>query len=1212
DYGTDPLDADSDDDGVIDGNEVDDYGTDPLDTDTDDDGIQDGTELGRSNGHPTDTDPAVFIPDADPTTTTDPLDADTDDGGISDGVEDANANGAIDAGEIDPNDPVDDTFFVDSDGDGLSDGAETVGSDGIPNSGDETDPFDADTDDDGLTDGEEVLDMGTDPNNADTDADGLFDGTEAGVTADDVGPDTDTSVFMPDADPTTTTDPNDDDSDDDGLLDGTEDGSLDGTVDAGETDPNAMDSDGDGLQDGTESGLTAPEGADTDPTVFVPDADATTHTDPLDDDSDDDGLLDGTEDANGDGAWTGTIGNSGTPGAGETQPTNPDTDGDGIQDGTELGLDTPEGSGTDSSVFQPDADPSTTTDPSDTDTDDGGVDDGAEDDNADGAIDPGETDPLEAADDILDTDGDGLLDSVEDANGNGILDPGETDPFDADTDDDGINDGDEVNGTGPLAPWAPTDPLNPDTDDDGIDDGTETGQTLDDIGPDTDTDGFVPDSDPSTTTDPNSADTDSDGLHDGDEDADGNGAIDPGETDPNNPDTDGDGFDDGFEQDNLLDPVAPFRGQGSGCSTTGLPGAGGLMWLALAALGVARRRRTLAGAALAATTSTTAAAQETPPQLDVQRFDPTPQAATWTLVRDANQTRKGEFTAMLSSNYAYRPFELASASNGDRIAGVIDHMVGFDLAATYAATDWFEVGLSIPVTQLTFGNDPLLVALGGTGANAGIGDMALSLGFAPLRQGDNSAVDVSVVPRFVFPTGTRGTFVGSGAAGLGLDAAVGRRWKHLRVGGSLGYQLQTSSSEVAGIYADDELRWGLGLAVPFRSSTWEVGAEFAGATVVGGQGRNVIGELYSAMVHTPMELVFAVMHHSAKTPVWVRFGGGPGLSSGWGTPDVRAFVQFGYAKLDTSLLDSDRDGFTDADDACPLEAEDRDGFNDADGCPDLDNDNDGVPDVRDGTLAEGSAFGDCMNIPEDRDGFEDEDGCPDTDNDNDGIADADDACPDAAEDTDGFEDDNGCPDSDNDGDGIVDTEDGHRKEDGSITWAADVEGFGDCMNAAEVINGVDDDDGCPDEARIVVNTESKQIEILETVFFKLNRASIEARSYPLLEEVAALLLAYPNLTKVEVAGHTDSRGSATANQRLSQKRVESVQAFLVARGVAPERLVAKGYGESQPKVADAKTEAQHAENRRVEFHILEQADDAPEVESREDGVRYIEGAEANP
>ena len=116
-------------------------------------------------------------------------------------------------------------------------------------------------------------------------------------------------------------------------------------------------------------------------------------TNPDDADTDDDGIRDKDEDAN----------RNGMVDTGETDPCNPDTDGDGIQDGTELGVTTPvpdpDGTtgpllGTDTTKFQPDLDPATTTDPLNPDTDGDGVKDGDEDTNLNGRLDDGETDPM--------------------------------------------------------------------------------------------------------------------------------------------------------------------------------------------------------------------------------------------------------------------------------------------------------------------------------------------------------------------------------------------------------------------------------------------------------------------------------------------------------------------------------------------------------------------------------------------------------------------------------------------------------------------------------------------------------------------------------------------------------------------------------------------------------------------------------------------------
>lgn len=126
---TNPLDADSDDDGLTDGNcgseDLNANGswdpefgeTDPRQADSDGDGIPDGTEKGLSAPEGADTDLAVFAPDLDPATTTDPLNADTDGDGLLDGTEDTDRNGRRDSDETDP-------LVADTDGDGYSDGDE--------------------------------------------------------------------------------------------------------------------------------------------------------------------------------------------------------------------------------------------------------------------------------------------------------------------------------------------------------------------------------------------------------------------------------------------------------------------------------------------------------------------------------------------------------------------------------------------------------------------------------------------------------------------------------------------------------------------------------------------------------------------------------------------------------------------------------------------------------------------------------------------------------------------------------------------------------------------------------------------------------------------------------------------------------------------------------------------------------------------------------
>jgi len=149
----------------------------------------------------------------------------------------------------------------------------------------------------------------------------------------------------------------------------------------------------------------------------------------------------------------------------------------------------------------------------------------------------------------VDNDGDGLDDAIEVLLG--------TDPNDDDTDDDGLLDGTEdFNADGSVSAGE-TDPLDFDTDNDGLSDGLELGLAVPQ-GSDTDLGVFTSDADSGlTTTDPLNPDTDGDFAADGVEDANGNGAVDPGETDPNDIDTDGDGSLDGNDCDPLDPNVFP-------------------------------------------------------------------------------------------------------------------------------------------------------------------------------------------------------------------------------------------------------------------------------------------------------------------------------------------------------------------------------------------------------------------------------------------------------------------------------------------------------------------------------------------------------------------------------------------------------------------------------------------------------------------------------
>lgn len=103
---------------------------------------------------------------------------------------------------------------------------------------------------------------------------------------------------------------------------------------------------------------------------------------------------------------------------------------------------------------------------------------------------------------------------------------------------------------------------------------------------------------------------------------------------------------------------------------------------------------------------------------------------------------------------------------------------------------------------------------------------------------------------------------------------------------------------------------------------------------------------------------------------------------------------------------------------------------------------------------------------------------------------------------------------------------------------------------------------------------------LHGVTFDFDKATLKPESTPLLEKAAAALKAVPG--DVEVQGHTDAKGSADYNQKLSAARAQTVVDWLVKAGVEAKRLSAKGYGLSAP-VADNATEVGRAKNRRVQL-----------------------------
>jgi OmpA-OmpF porin, OOP family len=268
------------------------------------------------------------------------------------------------------------------------------------------------------------------------------------------------------------------------------------------------------------------------------------------------------------------------------------------------------------------------------------------------------------------------------------------------------------------------------------------------------------------------------------------------------------------------------------------------------------------------------------------------------------------------------------------------------------------------------------------------------------------------------------------------------------------------------------------------------------------------------------------------------------------------------------LKDTDKDGVKDKFDQCPntpLGA-----IVDQYGCP-LDSDGDGVYDGLDK----------CPNTP--KGAIVDINGCP-LDSDKDGVFDGLDKCPDTPPGV--AVDVNGCP-LDSDGDGVPD----YKDKQPNTPKGAKVDEFGVAIDSDS--DGIPDGlDKCPNTpAGVKVDEFGCPLAKPFTTKLTLNINYMPKSAEPddvaklLLDTLAISLKAYPDV-KIEIKGFTDALGSARTNLKISQERAEAIMKYLQDQGIASDRMVASGYGETE-FVDTNDTPEGRARNRRIELLPVE-------------------------
>jgi outer membrane protein OmpA-like peptidoglycan-associated protein len=570
------------------------------------------------------------------------------------------------------------------------------------------------------------------------------------------------------------------------------------------------------------------------------------------------------------------------------------------------------------------------------------------------------------------------------------------------------------------------------------------------------------------------------------------------------------------------------------------------------------------------------------------------------------------YDAALIVAYALNPlvlYERNSDGTTTPVASLIANRVSANAVAALSLFEWLELGLDLPLTLLQSRDvgeiDASVITPSTTFGSFGTGDLRVAPKLRLIRVADGAPVNVALMTSVTLPTGfPQNAYLGDGTPTFVPELLASRALGSVRLAGNLAYRVRKETAFL-NLQTGQELGWRLGAAWGLHDVIGvplELDASASGSTH--------LQNLFTDVADSPIEVLGGASFEIGNG-LLLFADVGTSLVSGVGTPAFRAL---GGVRFAPRARDPDGDSWFDDADKCPTAAEDKDGFEDSDGCPDVDNDNDGILDVNDR----------CPLEAEDVDTFEDSDGCPDIDNDKDGLVDGDDKCPLVAEDKDGFEDADGCIDPDNDKDGVLDVSDQCRDVAGLAAWKGcpppdtDKDGVADpndqcvnvpgpaatkgcpdqdgdriadkddkCPDKPETYNKRFDDDGCPEKGtKNLIRITDEKIMLLESVNFDVDKATIQKRSFELLDQVAIAMLDFPELKRVRIEGHTSSEGDPTHNLKLSGARAISIKNYLVKRGVSEDRLEAEGFGKSKPLVTNL-TEEGRRMNRRVEFVVVE-------------------------
>jgi hypothetical protein len=544
-----------------------------------------------------------------------------------------------------------------------------------------------------------------------------------------------------------------------------------------------------------------------------------------------------------------------------------------------------------------------------------------------------------------------------------------------------------------------------------------------------------------------------------------------------------------------------------------------------------------------------ALAQATPPfdaAIDIQTFEHAIGPKTFITVADGDVGAREQLAVDALVTFLTRPFEIYNVDQG-MLAGtrttVIRSMTAAQLTASYGVSDRLQLGANLPIVFAMQG-DGLMPETGGPAPDGlsvtGLGDLIVEAKYRLLRRGAlrASALGGVSLPSSVGSGGSQ--FIGDDLPTVRAKLAAHVDAGRFALGASAGVILRKPRT-IYDSTIGQQLAWGVAAAA-------RVTQRFS--LIAEGYGR--AGLPGFALDASPLEVEGGLRIY-ATDEVAVVIGAGAGVLEGIGSPASRVFVSLGYAP---DVRDSDGDGTPNGRDRCPHDPEDKDGAQDDDGCPDDDNDGDHRADAADR----------CPEQPEDIDGFDDDDGCPELDNDGDKIADLQDKCPLDKEDGGAPFPTDGCPAGKRQVDPEVAAEatpEVTPKVTPKVTpevaidasdACADLDSDGDGVSGAqdrcplelETVNGVSDDDGCPDTGGAqVVRLAGDRLSIDRMP--ALDGADLSRGGQIIVDQLALVMRANAEVTRWLIAIALPSAADA---QRLGQ----ALQARLIAQGVPADRI----------------------------------------------------------